>query len=169
MTVAAVDNVALVFLVREALRGTPAEYGIISAAFGAGMVVASLALAAKANARPAAFWLAGGVVAGAAGTVLTGIAPSAAVACAGQAMAGAGNTAELVGVDTTVQERVPAHLTGRAFGGVYSSLQLASALSSTIAGPLVALAGPRAAFVIAGAGALAGAVLLVPALRSRGQ
>jgi hypothetical protein len=47
-------------------------------------------------------------------------------------------------------------------------LQLASVLSSTIAGPLVALAGPRAAFVIAGAGALAGAVLLVPALRYGG-
>jgi hypothetical protein len=45
---------------------------------------ASLALAVKANRRPAAFWLNGGVVAGAVGMVLTGIAPSAAVACAGQ-------------------------------------------------------------------------------------
>jgi MFS family permease len=167
VTFAAMDNVALVFLVRRALHGPAAEYGIISAAFGAGMVTASLALTVKADRRPAAFWLTGGVVAGAVGMVLTGIAPSAAVACAGQAVAGAGNTADLVGTDTLVQERVPAHMLGRVFGTVYGGAQLASALSYIIAGPLVALTGPRATFVIGGAGALAGAFVLASALRSR--
>jgi len=65
VTFAAMDNVALVFLVRRALHGPAAEYGIISAAFGAGMVTASLALTVKADRRPAAFWLTGGVVTGA--------------------------------------------------------------------------------------------------------
>ena len=167
VTFAAMDNVALVFLVRRALHGPAAEYGIISAAFGAGMVTASLALTVKADRRPAAFWLTGGVVAGAVGMVLTGIAPSAAVACAGQAVAGAGNTADLVGTDTLVQERVPAHMLGRVFGTVYGGAQLASALSYIIAGPLVALTGPRATFVIGGAGALAGAFVLASALRPR--
>jgi MFS family permease len=167
VTFAAMDNVALVFLVRRALHGPAAEYGIISAAFGAGMVIASLALTVKAGRRPAAFWLTGGVVAGAVGMVLTGIAPSAAVACAGQAVAGAGNTADLVGTDTLVQERVPAHMLGRVFGTVYGGAQLASALSYIIAGPLVALTGPRATFVIGGAGALVGAFVLASALRSR--
>jgi MFS family permease len=167
VTFAAVDNVALVFLVRRALHGPAAEYGVIAAAFGVGMVAASVALTVKGSRRTPAFWLVGGVVAGAAGTVLTGIAPSAAVACVGQAVAGAGNTADLVGTDTLVQERVPAHLLGRAFGTVYGAAQLGSALSYVIAGPLVALAGPRAAFVIAGVGALAGAAALTPALRSR--
>ena len=41
----------------------------------------------------------------------------------------------------------------------------ASALSYIIAGPLVALTGPRATFVIGGAGALAGAFVLASALR----
>jgi len=167
VTFAAMDNVALVFLVRRALHGPAAEYGIISAAFGAGMVTASLALTVKADRRPAAFWLTGGVVTGAVGMVLTGIAPTAAVACAGQAVAGAGNTADLVGTDTLVQERVPAHMLGRVFGTVYGGAQLASALSYIIAGPLVALTGPRATFVIGGAGALAGAFVLASALRSR--
>ena len=99
--------------------------------------------------------------------VLTGIAPSAAVACAGQAVAGAGNTADLVGTDTLVQERVPAHMLGRVFGTVYGGAQLASALSYIIAGPLVALTGPRATFVIGGAGALVGAFVLACTLRSR--
>jgi MFS family permease len=168
VTFAAVDNVALVFLVRRALHGPAAEYGVISAAFGVGMVAASAALTVKGGRRTPAFWLVGGIVAGAAGTVLTGIVPSAAVACAGQAVAGAGNTADLVGTDTLVQERVPAHMLGRAFGSVYGGAQLASALSCVIAGPLVALTGPRATFVIAGAGALAGVAVLVPALRMRG-
>jgi MFS family permease len=164
---AAVDNVALVFLVRRALHGSPAEYGLISAVFGAGMVAASLALTVKASRMKPAFWLAGGVIAGAAGTALTGIAPSAALVSAGQALAGAGNTADLVGTDTLIQEQVPAHLQGRAFGTVYGGIQLASALSYLIAGPLVALTGPRATFVIAGVGALASATALVPALRSQ--
>ena len=166
ITFAAVDNVALVFLVRRALHGSPAEYGLISAAFGAGMVAASLALTVKASRMTPAFWLASGVVAGAAGTALTGIAPSAAWASAGQALAGAGNTADIVGTDTLIQGQVPAHLQGRAFGTVYGGMQLASALSYLIAGPLVALTGPRATFIIAGVGALASATALVPALRS---
>lgn len=164
---AAMDNVALVFLVRQALGGSATEYGIISAAFGAGMVAASLALTIKADRRSPAFWLIGGVITGAAGMVLTGVAPWPALAAAGQVVAGAGNTADLVGTDTFVQERVPAHMTGRAFGAVYSGAQLAAALSYVIAGPLVALTGPRATFVIGGAGALAGAAVLAPVLRSR--
>jgi MFS family permease len=167
VTFAAVDNVALVFLVRHALHGTATEYGIISAAFGAGMIAASLTLAVKANWKPATFWLIGGVVTGALGTVLTGLAPSAAAAGAGQAVAGAGNTADLVGTDTLLQERVPTNMLARAFGTVYGGAQLASAFSYIIAGPLVALTGPRTTFVIGAAGALAGAFVLASVLRSR--
>jgi MFS family permease len=88
------------------------------------MVVASVALTAWAGRRPAAFWLIGGIVAGAAGAIATGIAPSAPLACAGQAVAGMGNTADLVGTDTLVQQRVPVHLLGRAFGTVYAGRSL---------------------------------------------
>jgi MFS family permease len=107
VTFAAVDNVALVFLVKRALHGSGTEYGLISASFGVGMVAASVALTVWAGRRPPGFWLIGGIVAGAAGTIVTGIAPSVALACAGQAVAGVGNTADLVGTDTLVQQRVP--------------------------------------------------------------
>jgi MFS family permease len=164
ITFAAIDNVALVFLVKQALHGSGTEYGLIAAAFGVGMVAASVALTTWANRRPAAFWLIGGIVTGAAGSIATGFAPSAALAGAGQVVAGIGNTADLVGTDTLVQQRVPAHMTGRAFGIVYAGAQLAGALSAVIAGPLVAFAGARVAFVIAGAGGLIGVAMLVPAL-----
>ena len=167
LTFACVDNVALVFLVRGPLRGSGTEYGLVDATFGVGMVAASVALTTLAGRRPPAFWLVSGIIAGAVGMAATGIAPSAALACAGQVVAGAGNTLDLVGTDTIVQQRVPAHMTGRAFGIVYASAQLASVISYLIAGPLVTLAGPRTAFVIGGAGALAGAAVLIPALRDR--
>jgi MFS family permease len=162
---ASVDNVALVFLVRQPLRGSGAEYGLIAASFGVGMIAASVALTAWAGRRSAAFWLTGGILATAVGTIATGIAPVAAAAVAGQALAGAGNSAENLGGVTLVQQRVPAHMLGRALGVVYGGLQLAATASAAATGPLVALAGPRAAFAVGGLGALAGLAILVPALR----
>jgi MFS family permease len=90
-----------------------------------------------------------------------------------QAAAGAGNTADLVGTDTLIQQSVPAPMLGRAFGAVYTAATGASALAYAGAGPLVALTGPRVVFLIAGAGMLAGLAVLAPALasgrRSRSQ
>jgi len=161
---AAADNVALVFLVRRSLHGSAAGYGAATAAFGAGMVVASLLLAGWADRRPAAYWLIGGISLGAVGTAATGLAPGLAIACAAQVLAGAGNTADLVGTDTLIQQNVPAELLGRAFGAVYASAQLASAIAYSAAGPLVALTSPRVTFLIAGTGMLAGLAILWPAL-----
>ena len=162
---ASMDNVVVVFLVKADLHGSGAEYGVLAATFGAGMVAASLALTRWAAGRPAAFWLIGGVITGAAGTVATGLAPTAVLAGAAQAVAGAGNTADLVGTDTLIQQQVPSGMLGRTFALVYGAAQLASVISYALAGPLVSLAGARAALVIAGAGALAGLAVLVPGLR----
>lgn len=165
---ASMDNVALVFLVKRSLHGNGVEYGMLSAAFGAGMVAASVALARWGRHRSGAFWLIGGVISGAVGAAATGLAPTAVLAGAAQAVAGAGNTADLVGTDTLIQQRVPAVMLGRAFSLVYGAAQLASVVSYGLAGPLVALAGPRAAFLVAGCGALAGLGVLVPGLRAQG-
>ncbi len=92
------------------------------------------------------------------------MAPVLVIACAGQALAGAGNTADLVGTDTLIQQAVPARLLGRAFG--YASAQLTSAvvIAYVAAGLLVALTGPRVTFLIAGTGMLTGLAILGPAL-----
>jgi MFS family permease len=164
---AAVDNVALVFLVRGSLHGSAAGYGAATASFGVGMVVASVALTAWASRRTAAYWLIGGIVAGAVGTAATGVAPVLGLACAGQVLAGAGNTADLVGTDTLIQQSVPAGLLGRAFGVVYASAQLAAVAAYSAGSLLVGYAGPRATFLIAGTGTLAGLFILGPALASK--
>ncbi len=56
---------------------------------------------------------------------------------------------------------------GRAFGAVYASAQLASAIAYSAAGPLVTLTGPRVTFLIAGTGTLAGLVIGIAAWRPR--
>jgi MFS family permease len=165
VTFAAIDNVALVFLVKGPLRGTSTEYGLVAATFGVGMIGASFALSVFAARRPAAFWLIGGVITGGIGAVLSGLAPDIAVGCVGQVIGGIGNTADLVGTDTLIQQHVPQEMLGRAYGIVYGRAQLASIGSSVIAALLVALAGARIAFVIAGAGVLASLPLFLPILR----
>ena len=162
---AAIDNVALVFLVKGPLHGTSTEYGLVAATFGVGMIGTSVALSVFAARRPAAFWLIGGVITGGIGAVLSGLAPDLAAGYAGQFIGGIGNTADLVGTDSLVQQNVPPEMLGRAYGIVYGGDQLASVGSSVIAAPLVALAGARVAFVVAGAGALASLPFLLPILR----
>jgi MFS family permease len=164
---AAMDNVALVFLVHRALHGSGSEYGMLVAAFGAGMMAASAYLSVRADRRQAPTWLLAGIGAGAVGTVATGLAPTAWAAGVALAVAGAGNTADLVGSDTMVQEAVPAGMLGRAFGAVGAAAQLASGIAYVAGGPLVAAVGPRAALLTAGLGMVSGALILVPALPVR--
>jgi DNA invertase Pin-like site-specific DNA recombinase len=64
VTFAAIDNVALVYLVKGPLHGTSTLYGLVAATFGVGMIGASVALSLFAARRPAAFWLIGGVITG---------------------------------------------------------------------------------------------------------
>lgn len=166
---ASMDNVALVFLVERSLRGRPAGYGIVVAAYGTGMLGASLALAVLAERRTPRFWLAAGFATGAAGTVGTGLAGSIGLAAAAQAVAGAGNTADLVGNDTLIQQLVPPAMLGRVFGALATAAQAGAGIAYAAAAPVVALAGPRITFLIAGAGMVAGLLVLVPALRAASQ
>ena len=146
-----------------------AGYGIVVAAYGTGMLGASLALAVLAERRTPRFWLAAGFATGAAGTVGTGLAGSIGLAAAAQAVAGAGNTADLVGNDTLIQQLVPPAMLGRVFGALATAAQAGAGIAYAAAAPVVALAGPRITFLIAGAGMVAGLLVLVPALRAASQ
>jgi MFS family permease len=164
---AAVDNVALVFLVERDLHGSATAYGLTVAAFGVGMIIASLALSRIAHRWQPGRWLLLGTVASATGTAATGTATSLGLAAIGQGLAGTGNTAELVGTDTLVQQQVPVHISGRVFAIVYTAAQAGSGIASAAAGPLVAATGARTALFIAGGGTLLGLTALQPAIRPR--
>jgi MFS family permease len=165
VTFAGIDNVALVFLTGDQLGAGPAGYGLAASSFGAGMLLASLACTRLARGRSPAVLLIFACAASGAGTVLTGLAPILAVAAAAQLIAGAGNAVENIGYDTAVQNIVPRPFLGRVFGSVGTAAQLGAGVAYLSGGLLVNLTGPRATFIIAGAGTLAVLSILVPTLR----
>ncbi len=163
---AALDNVALVFLVRDALDGGAAGYGLSASAYGLGMVAATLVLVqAGSRIAPASVLLSGIAFMGV-GTLVTGLAPTVGIAVAAQGMAGVGNGWENTANETLIQQTVPRPMLGRVFGIVYGGAFVASSLAYAAGGPLLALTSPRTVFVIAGGGALA-SVLVVRSLLPR--
>lgn len=164
---AAIDNVALVFLVRDRLHGSQSEYGIAVAAFGVGMLLASLALTRFGDRQPPRRWLLAGVLGGTVGTGGTALAPTPALAMAGQILAGAGNTADLVATDTLIQQLVPRPLLGRAFGAVATAAQIGSAIAYLSGAALVAATGARTALLVSAAGMTLGLAALKPVIRHR--
>jgi MFS family permease len=151
---AAVDNVALVFLVRETLGGGPAAFGLVSAAFGIGMIAASVGLSIRRTALAittllVVAWLASGV-----GTIVTGLAPLVVVAVLAQAIGGFGNGLENIAADTLIQQAVPREMLGRVFGLVSTAAFGGSTLAYAAGGPLLDATSARAVFLIAGGGIL---------------
>jgi MFS family permease len=161
---AAVDNVALVFLVGDVLGGDARDYGGVQAAYGLGMLAASAALSwLFANRSPLAL-LAAGIVATGAGTLLTGLAPALGLAALWQALAGAGNAVEVIANDTAVQRFVPRHLQGRVFGAIGAAAPTGSVVAYAAGGPLLAATSPRTVFVVAAAGVFSALLALLPLL-----
>ena len=163
---AAVDNVALVFLVRETLGGGPVAFGLVSAAFGLGMIAASVALSIRRTAFAittvlVVAWLASGI-----GTIATGLAPLIAVAVIAQAIGGIGNGLENIAADTLIQQAVPREILGRVFGLVSTAAFGGSTLAYAAGGPLLDATSARAVFLIAGVGILLVTAYLWLVLRS---
>ena len=163
---AAIDNVALVFLVEDELSGSATAYGLVQGCFGLGMLLASVGLSWLHRTVSSAVLLMTGAVAGIVGALATGLAPGIVAAGATQAIAGSGNGIDNIAVNIHVQRLVPTPMLGRAFGAINTSAQVGSGIAYVISGPLLAAVGPRTAFLIAGAGSATGLVLLIPALHA---
>jgi MFS family permease len=162
---AAVDNVALVFLARRELGAGPAGFGVVSSAFGFGMLAASLVLTRWDRLVSARMAYLLGWLCTAVGTLCTGLAPVLGAAIVAQWIGGVGNGASNVGGDTLIQRSVPAAMRGRVFGLTSTAAFLGGGLAYAIGGVLVDLTTPRTVFVIASIGvfaAWAGAIVLLP-------
>ena len=152
---AAMDNVALVFLVRDTLGGGALAFGLLSAAYGVGMVAASAGLSLRTLRISAGLifllgWLFNGL-----GILLAGLAPVLLVVGVGQVIAGWGNGAENIGVETLIQRIVPRRLLGRTFGVATTAAFGGSTMAYAVSGFLLDLTSPRTVFVIGGSGVLA--------------
>lgn len=148
-----VDNVALVFLVRDTLDGGPAAYGLALSGFGVGMLLGSGAMIWRTPRAAGALYVFALVLTGS-GTLLTGLAPGLLAAVLFQAIAGIGNSCENAGTDTVIQEHAPPEMLGRVFGLVGSMAYAGAGIAAAIGGPLLDLTSPRAVFVIGGVGGL---------------
>lgn len=158
---AGLDDVALVFLVRETFHGSALAYGLVTGAYGVGMLLGSIGLSWKGTAAAAGTIFLLGWVAGGVGAVLTGIAPWIALVAVGQAIAGVGNAVEVVAMDTLVQRSVPREMLGRVFGLVGTAAPAGHTLAFAAGGFLVDATSPRTVFLIAGFGVL---LVLIPVM-----
>jgi MFS family permease len=161
----AIDNVAMVFLVRETLGGSAFAYGLIEAVFGVGMLAGS-------------FWILRGRGGGWAASRLyllscslssvasvgSGLSPSLGVLAPVQAVAGSGNGIEIVASETIIQEQVPHGMIGRVYGFTSSATSLGLGISQAAGGVLVDATSPRAAFLIAAAGGLLVTLAIAPTM-----
>lgn len=162
---AGVDNVALVYLVRQTLGGGAAAYGASMAVFGIGMVAGNALIIRYANWR-AERLLVGSFVSTAASATLLGIAPSLALVYPAQLLGGAANGVDVAAQTTIVQQRTPGSMLGRMSGAMNSAVALGFLVSYLGGGLLIDATSPRTAFLIAGAGAMLAVTTLRPIWRS---
>jgi MFS family permease len=161
---ASLDNVAVVFLVRNVLHEGPFAYGAASSAFGLGMILGAIGLVRRWSAvHPATIVLVGMLFTGA-GNLLVGLSPMIGLVIVFMALAGVGNGVGLVGEDTLLQQQVPEHLLGRVFGAVGASIFLGSSVAYAAGGVLVDVTSPRAALVASGIAVFAVTAFAWPAL-----
>lgn len=158
---AALDNVALVFMVTDTLQAGEAAYGLSGTVYGTAMILAPLLLLRLPGAAdaPDKVLLFGLVLTGL-GLVLGGLAPGVALFVVFYLVAGAGNGLENVACDTLIGRTVAPSKLGRVFGTVYGPIFLADALAAAVGGLLLAATSPRIVFLIAGGGVLAVLILV---------
>lgn len=156
---AAVDNVALVFLARDVLDAGAVGFGLLASAFGVGMLAASITLIGpRVKLAAGALFLLGMLLSGA-GTLSTGLAPLLLVAIVAQAIAGAGNSVQLIGQDTLVQQVVAREMLGRVFALIRTAAIAGGSLAALAGGVLLDVTSPRTVFVLGGVGVLCVALL----------
>ncbi len=164
VAVLGVDNVALVFLVRDTLDGGPTGYGLVFGAYGVGMLIGSLLMLALNPRSPVGLFLLA-LTLSASGTLLTGLAPALLAAAAFQALAGVGNSFDNAAGDTILQRAVPPAMMGRVFGLMAALAYAGNGFAAAIGGPLLDLTSPRFVFIAGGIGGLAVLLYAVPAMR----
>jgi MFS family permease len=160
----ALDDVALVFLVRGELDASSAAFGLVATAFGVGMVAASSALVMVRGGSAGRLYLLA-LCASGIGTALTGLAPTVALVLVAQAIAGAGNGVDNIASETLIQQEVPDQLLGRVFGVATTAANLGAGIAAIAGGFLLEVTSARTVFVVGGTGVLLVALAMAGPLR----
>lgn len=139
---------------KVALQAGDRGYGLLLAAWGAGVVLGSLAFA-RAVRRPLGAMLSAGTLAVGLAYVGFAAAPSLGLACLAGLLGGVGNGVQWASLLSAVQQLTPRSLHGRMMGAVESLGALCPAIGLLLGGALVALSSSRTAFLVVGLAATA--------------
>jgi MFS family permease len=148
-------NVAELLLARDALGLGNSEFSVLLAATGGGIALGSLLGCSGGPVAKLKRNLLRGILLCGGAVIVAGIAPSFPVALVAFAAIGIGNGAVLSCEGVLFQTVVPDALLGRFFGIKNSIVSWCFGAAFLSGGALTAAIGPRALFVIAGAGTLA--------------
>jgi hypothetical protein len=150
-----VDDVALVFLGRDAFAAGDSGISLLYAASGLGLLLGFALLVARTTRSPAITVAIAGFGLSSAGNLLTGLSPVIAAAFAMQMVRGIGISLVEVGTTSLVQRTVPRHLLGRVFADLSGAVGLAAGLSYVVGGLLLDSFSAGAVLTVGGAGGCA--------------
>ena len=146
----AIDDVALVYLVRDTLHANESSVGLVLGGIGVGLLVGYLLLARGRGSMTTLLVV--GFLVTSLGNLLTGLAWAVGVALALQTVRGLGIAAIDVASNTLVQRLVPGPLLGRAFGNLYGLIGIAAGISYVGGGLLLDATSAPVTLIVAGAG-----------------
>ena len=164
-----IDDVALVFLATDRLDASPSGTSLLYAGAALGLLVGYALVGRWPAIFSASVLLVGGYAVNSLGNLLTGLSGVLLAAFALQTIRGLGIAAQDVAASTIIQRAVPRALQGRTFSLFYGAIGVAAGVSYLMGGLLLAAAGPRITFVVAGIGGLLAAVVTAVLLRADGR
>lgn len=155
-----------VIYAKETLEAGDAGYGLLLGSWGAGMVAGSLVFAAlrRASLPMLLFFSTAAVGVGYLGMAA---APGLAIACGASAVGGAGNGVQWVSVVSAVQELTRQSMQARVIAVLESVGAAMPGVGFALGGLLATALGPRATFLVAGAGVMAIVLAAAPLLGRR--
>jgi MFS family permease len=162
----AIDDVAVVYLVRDTLHAPDPAVGWILAAAGTGILVGFLVLARHTRRLPLPALLLAGFAISSTGNLLTGLSWAVYAAVLFQSLRGLGIAAIDVASNTLLQRLVPTQLQGRIFANLYGALGIAAATSYIAGSLLLDATNARVTFIAAGTGALVTTLASLTLMRS---
>ncbi len=155
-----------VVFAQRTLHAGAGGYGALLSSWGAGAVAGSAGYA-RWRGLPARALLATSVAALGVGFLVMAAAPTLVLAMIGSAIGGAGNGIESVAARTAVQEQTPERWMALVMSLNESLNQAAPGGGIVLGGVIAALAGPRVALMVAGAGSLVITAVIWVVLRPR--
>jgi len=159
-----------VIYAKESLETTAAGYGVLLAAWGAGIVVGSV-IYLRVKRRPVFTLVVVSTLAIGIAYLGLALAGSLLLACLISIVGGAGNGIQWVAVITMLQDRIPVGYQARIAGLMESIGAAMPGVGYVLGGVIVSFASPRAAYAVAGGGVLliAAAALVVSGQFEEGE